>query len=213
VAAPATPLPELASVYWRHRTDERELRRAERLWTLTTVAHTVPFIGVAVALMVLQPLAAPVAAMSIAQAWIIPALYAARGANVLRPKPRGDEAAERVAAGLLADLVGHAARDVHARTGLVVERGELGVWLVGEAGAVLVRPGARHVHCYCVRVAEADLPAGDRIAHLLLALRSDEAGFATVANRAFTGAPWRLRRRLRGPLRVALDEARVAARA
>jgi hypothetical protein len=212
VAAPATPLPELASVYWRRRTDERELRRAERLWTLTTVAHTVPFIGVAAALMALQPLAAPVAAMSIAQAWIIPALYAARGANVLRGKPRGDEAAERVAAGLLGDLVGHAARDMHARTGLVVERGALGVWLVGEAGAVLVRPGARHVHCYCVRVAEADLPAGDRIAHLLLALRSDEAGFATVANRAFTGAPWRLRRRLRGPLRAALDEARAAAR-
>jgi hypothetical protein len=213
MAAPTTPLPELAAVYWRPRTDERELGRAERLWTLTTVAHTIPFLGVAAALLALQPLAAPVAAMSLAQAWIIPALYAQRGANVLRSKPRMDHAAERVALGLLGDLVGHVPRDLHARTGVVLERGALGVWLVGEAGAVLVRPGGRRVHCYCVRVTEADLPSADRIAHLLLALRADEAGFATVANRAFTGAPWRLRRRLAGDARPALDAARAAARA
>jgi hypothetical protein len=205
VSAPATPLPELAAVYWRPRTDERELRRAERLWMLTTVAHSIPFLGVAVALMVLQPLSAPVAAMSIAQAWIIPALYAQRGANVLRPKRRGHDGAERVALGLLGDLVGHAARDLHARTGIVMERGSLGTWLVGEAGAVLVRPGGRRVHCYCVQVKQPDLPSGDRIAHLLLALRADEHGFATVANRAFTGARWRLRRRLPANVRPGLD--------
>jgi hypothetical protein len=212
VAAPATPLPELVSVYWRRRTDERELRRAERLWTLTAVAHTIPFVGVAAALMALQPLAAPVAAMSLAQAWIIPALYAARGANVLRPKAKGDAAAERASLGLLGDLVGHPARELHARTGVVLERGAFGTWLVGEAGAVLVRPGGHRVHCYCVRVTDPELPSGDRIAHLLLALRADEAGFATVANRAFTGAPWRLRRRLARDLRPALDEARAGAR-
>ena len=131
MSAPATPLPELASVYWRPRTDERELRRAERLWMLTTAAHCVPLVGVAVVLMVLQPLAAPVAAMSLAQAWIIPALYAQRGANVLRPKKRTRDGAERVAVGLLGDLVGHAQRELHSRTGLVVERGSLGAWLVG----------------------------------------------------------------------------------
>jgi hypothetical protein len=212
MAAPATPLPELAGVYWRPRTDERELHRAERLWMLTTVAHSIPFLGVAAALMALQPLAAPVAAMSLAQAWIIPALYAQRGANVLRRKPKAGEVAERAALGLLGDLVGHAARDLHASTGVILERGALGAWLVGEAGAVLVRPGGRRVHCYCVRVTDPDLPSGDRIAHLLLALRADEAGFATVANRAFTGAPWRLRRRLSRALRPALDAARAAAR-
>jgi hypothetical protein len=212
VSAPATPLPEVAAVYWRPRTDERELRRAERLWWLTTVAHSVPFIGVAAALMALQPLAAPVAAMSLTQAWIIPALYAQRGANVLRAKAKGDDAAEAAALGLLGDLVGHAARELHARTGLILENGSLGTWLVGEAGAVLLRPGARRVHCYCVRVTDKDLPSGDRIAHLLLALRADESGFATVANRAFTGAPWRLRRRLPRELRPALDAARAAAR-
>ena len=40
------------------------------------------------------------------------------------------------------------------------------------------------------------LPSSDRIAHLLLALREDEEGFATVANHAFAGARWRVRRRL-----------------
>ncbi len=73
------------------------------------------------------------------------------------------------------------------------------MWLVGEAGALLVRPGGRRVYCYCVRVPDPELPSGDRIAHLLLALRTDESGFATVANLAFSGARWRLRRRLARP--------------
>ena len=51
----------------------------------------------------------------------------------------------------------------------------------------------------------ARLPSGDRVAHLLLALRSDEEGFATVANLAFSGARWRVRRRLPRRQRVALD--------
>ena len=51
------------------------------------------------------------------------------------------------------------------------------------------------MHCFCVRVGEAGRSAaGDRVAHLLLALREDEEGFATVANRNFSGASWRLRR-------------------
>jgi hypothetical protein len=54
---------------------------------------------------------------------------------------------------------------------------------------------------------DGELPSGDRIAHLLLALRADEQGFATVANLAFAGARWRLRRRLAAPLRPALDRA------
>ena len=116
--------------------------------------------------------------------------------------------------GLLGDLVGHEARDLHAQTGLVLERGELGVWLVGPAGALLVRPGGRRVHCYCVRVElTPTCRRGDRIAHLLLALRSDERGFATVANLAFSGARWRVRRRLHASVRPALDAAARSARA
>jgi len=117
-----------------------------------------------------------------------------------------------VSVGLLGDLVGHEARVLHARTGLVLERGALGVWLVGPAGALLVRPGGRRVHCYCVRVNDPELPTGDRIAHLLLALRTDEAGFATVANLAFSGGRRRVRRRLAPRMRPALDAAGVAAR-
>ena len=69
------------------------------------------------------------------------------------------------------------------------------------------------MHCYCVRVNDPELPTGDRIAHLLLALRADEHGFATVANLAFSGATWRVRRRLHVGQRPALDAGTGAARA
>ncbi len=200
-------LPELGGVHWRRLVDETELRRSARRWTLCTAAHTVPFVGAAAGLMALQPLSAPVAVMALAHAWVIPELYARRGANVVRPRPRAAAAAEARALGLLGDLVDHRARDLYRETGLLLERGRLGVWLVGEAGALLVPPGGRRVHCYCVRVTDPDLPAGDRVAHLLLALRADERGFATVANLAFAGARWRVRRRLDPPMRPALAAA------
>jgi hypothetical protein len=63
-----------------------------------------------------------------------------------------------------------------------------------------------------VKVTQPGLPTGDQISHLLLALREDESGFATVANLAFAGAPWRLRRRVgprvREALTVAVGESR-----
>jgi hypothetical protein len=212
VAGPGEVLPELAAVHWRPRVDERRLARTASLWTLTTVAHVVPFVGAAVLLVALQPLALPVALACIAHAWIIPELYAQRGANVVRPKPsRAEAGAERRSVGFLGDLVGHRARELHARTGLVLERGRFGVWLVAPAGALLVRPSGRRVYCYCVGVPDPTLPSGDRIAHLLLALRADERGFATVANLAFCGARWRVRRRLTDEQRPALEEARRVA--
>ncbi len=203
-------LPELGAVRWRRLVDEVELGRAGRRWTACTVGHTVPFVGAAVGLMALQPLSAPVAVMALAHAWVIPELYARRGANVVRPRPRTDAAAEERALGLLGDLVDHRARELFTSTGLVLERGRLGIWLVGEAGALLVRRGGRRVHCYCVRVNEQNLPSADRVAHLLLALRADERGFATVANLAFAGAGWRVRRRLDPAMRPALALARTA---
>ena len=210
----AEGLPELAGVHWRPLVDERRLRRTAALWTATTTAHVVPFIGAGAVLFAVQPLALPVTLASFAHAWVIPELYAHRGANVVRPKaPRAGARAERMSVGLLGDLIGHEARDLHARTGLVLERAALGVWLIGPAGALLVRPGGHRVHCYCVRVTDPELPSGDRIAHLLLALRTDERGFATVANLAFSGARWRLRRRLDKRVRPALDAAADAARA
>jgi hypothetical protein len=205
-------LPELASVPWRPRVDDARLTRAGRLWTGYTAAHTIPFIGAAIGLVLIEPLSAPVAAISLAHAWVIPEFYAQRGAIVVRPKRKADAAAESRALGLLGDLVDHEARDLHAKTGLILERGKLGVWLVAEAGALLVRPGGRRVGCYCVRVPDPDLPSGDRTAHLLLALRADEQGFATVANLAFSGARWRVRRRLDKRMRPALAAAAQAAR-
>jgi len=171
------------------------------------VAHASPFVAAAVALAAIQPLTIPLGLILLAHAWAIPELYAARGARVVRPRPGPDGDAERVALGLLGDLVGHQARELHARTGLLMERGGLGVWLLGEAGALLVRPGGRRVDCYCVHVPDPELPSADRIAHLLLALREDESGFATVANLAFAGASWRVRRRLGPPAREAVRAA------
>ena len=200
-------LPETAAVYWRPRVDERSLERRGRFWTLTTVAHTVPLCIAAAVLFLLEPLSAPVGAILLAHAWVIPELYAKRGANVLRRRPRRGAEAERTAVGLLGDLIGHEARELHGRTGLVLERGALGVWVVGEQGAVLVRPGGRRAFCWCVHVADPSLPSADRIAHLLLALRTDEQGFATVANLAFSGHRRRVRRRIPPALRPALDAA------
>jgi hypothetical protein len=201
-------LPELASVPWREPADAAWLRRWGRIWFAWTLLYTVPFIAAGGAMLVLAPIAAPVALVALAHAWVIPELYAFRGASVIRPKGARHEAAEPVAQGLLGDLLADEERRLQRRTGLALERGRLGTWLVGEAGALLVSPGGRRVHCFCVRVADPDLPPSDRIAHLLLALREDEQGFATVANHAFAGAPWRVRRRMPERARPALDAAR-----
>jgi len=205
-------LPEVAAVPWRPRTDPRWLRRWGRIWQAWTLLYTVPFLLAGIAMLWLAPIAAPVALVAVAHAWIIPELYAFRGASVVRPKGPRNESAEPVAQGLLGDLLSHDERELQRRTGLALERGGLGVWLLGEAGALLVTPGGRRVHCYCVRTTEPELPPSDRVAHLLLALRVDEQGFATVANHAFAGAPWRVRRRLPQTMRPGLDAARLAAR-
>jgi hypothetical protein len=205
-------LPETAAVYWRPRIDAARLQRIGRLWTLTTVAHVLPFVLAGAALIWLQPLSAPVALVCLAHAYVIPALYASRGANVMRPARRRDATSERTALGLLGDLVDHAERDLHAQTGVVLERGGLGTWLVGESGALLVRSGGRRVDCWCVGVPDPELPSADRIAHLLLALRTDAQGFATVANLAFSGSRRRVRARLRPEMRPALDAASGRAR-
>src|SRR4051812_15173941 len=170
VAESAAALSELAAVPWRPRATAESLRRRGLFWTGYTIAHVVPFIAAAIVLVALDPIAAPVAFACLAHAWIIPALYASRGANVVRPKRRrGGEAEERVAQGLLGDLLGHDARELQLKSGLAIEPGELGTWLVGEAGALLLSADGKRVHCFCVTVTDSELPPSDRIAHLLLA--------------------------------------------
>jgi hypothetical protein len=208
----AVGLPELARVHWRQRASEETIRRAGWRWTLCTAAHTVPLVATAGILAGLDPVTIPVGLILLAHAWAIPELYAARGARAALRRSPSDPPAEDVAAGLLGDLMGHQARELWQRTQLVLERGRLGAWLLSPSGAILVCHGSRRVHCYCVGVSDASLPPSDRTAHLLLALREDESGFATVANLVFAGAPWRLRRRLPPPAREALKQARLLAR-
>ena len=173
-------LPELAAVPWRAREDARALVRRRRMWAAWTFAHSAPFVGAAALLTALEPMSFPVALAALAHAWAIPELYAARGVNVVRPKGPVGVRAEAVAQGLLGDLLGHGPRDLQRRSGLALERGQLGTWLVAEAGALLVAPGGRTVHAYCVRATDRSLPPSDRIAHLLLALRTDEQGLSLI---------------------------------
>ena len=121
--------------------------------------------------------------------------------------------AEARSVGLLGDLVGHEARDLHARTGLVLERG---------APRRLARR-ARRARCSCGR-------GGRRVLLLLRAASTTRRcpaatasptccsrcaptrqGFATVANLAFTGARWRVRRRLAPARAPGARRRRVAA--
>jgi hypothetical protein len=202
---------------------EETLRRDGRRWTAWTVALVVAFTAPGIGLLLLSPWTLPVALGCFAHAWFVPWLQARRGARSVVPlggersgarRDRADAAAEGVALGLLGDLVGHRERDLLRSSGVALHRGRFGAWLVGERGALMVRPCGRRVDCWCVRVADTEsLPAADRVAHLLLALREDEAGFAMVGNLGFSGAAWRVRRGLPDSARPALACARELARA
>ena len=212
-------LAEAAALWWREGVSDRTLRRDERRWTAWTVWVVLVFALPGALLLYIELLAFPAAALCVAHAWAIPWLQAGRGARsapslgALQSEDEELGESDRVALGLLADLVGHRERDLLGRSGHAVQRRELGVWVLGEQGAFLVRPGGRRVDCWCVRIGEPDgLPPADRVAHLLLALREDEAGFATVANMNFSGAVWRVRGRLGERTRIALDAARKSAR-
>jgi hypothetical protein len=206
VSSYAGVLSEAAAMPWRRRASDRSLTREGRIWTLWSVGIIVTF-GLPAALLIwIEPLAAPISAIFLGHGIAVLHLQARRGARGVKPIAPGASGPERRAMGLLGDLLNHEARDLLSDTGLALQRGRLGAWLVGQEGAILVRPGGHRVHCFCVRVGEAgDLPAGDRVAHLLLALREDEEGFATVANRNFSGAAWRVRWQLPERSRSALD--------
>ncbi len=214
-------LAEAAAIPWRRRASDRTLRRDGRRWTIWSIGVVITFGAPTAALVAIEPLAAPAAAIFLAHGLAVLHIQAGRGARAVVPigsdrsEARQNDAepgAEEAALGLLGDLLGHEERELVARTGLALQRGRFGTWLVGEEGALMVRPGGHRVDCWCVRVSESgDLPAGDRVAHLLLALREDEEGFATVANFNFSGAPWRVRLRLPRRSRPALEQARSIA--
>jgi hypothetical protein len=205
-------LAEATAMPWRRRASERSLVREGRIWTLWSVGIVVTFGLPAAVLIWIEPLAFPVSAIFLGHGLAVLHLQARRGARGVKPLDGAAEGPDRTALGLLGDLVGHEERSLLAESGLALQQGRLGAWLIGQEGAILVRPGGHRVHCFCVRVGDgADLPSGDRVAHLLLALREDEEGFATVANGSFSGAPWRLRRQLPTGTRPALVRARSVA--
>ena len=212
-------LAEAARLSWRERASAATLRHDGRRWTLWTAGVVATFGAPSLLLVWLEPLMAPFAAVWAAHGYAVCRMQAGRAVRSVVPlgsrgREAGDARAERVALGLLGDLLGHEERELMLRSGLALERGAHGVWLVGERGALLVRAGGRRVDSLCVRVAEdGDLPAGDRVAHLLLALREDEDGFMTVANMNFSGAAWRCRRRMDASRREALGTAQKTLRA
>jgi hypothetical protein len=214
-------LVEARRLPWRQRATEATLRRDGRRWTLWTAGILVTFGAPAALVLALNRWLFPVALVLLAHAWLICRLQAGRAVTSVLPlgssrtgsAASADPAAERVALGLIGDLLGHRERELLQRTGFALQTGRLGIWLLGERGALLVRPDGSRIFSFCVRVGESeDLPGGDRVAHLLLALREDEEGFATVANLGFAGAVWRCRRRMTPQQRLALEAARTAAR-
>jgi hypothetical protein len=223
-AAAAQPgrLDEAVRLHWRADASPQTLRRDERLWTIWTAWIVFVFVAPGALLMAIEPLTCPAAAICFAHAWAIPWLQARRGARQVvaiggerSVASEGAVAAgpEAVALGLLGDLVGHCERELLRETGLVLQRGALGAWLIGEQGAFLVRSGGRRIDCWCVRVADlSELPAGDRVAHLLLALREDELGCVKVANLGFSGAAWRVRQGLDDSARAAITAAQRSLR-
>lgn len=214
-------LVEARRLHWREPTTEATLRRDEHRWTRWTIAIVLTFSVPSFVLLWLEPLTFPIALIWSAHGYAICRMQAGRGvrsivaigsARSAALISKSDAGAEGVALGLLGDLLDHSERELLRATGLALQRGRLGVWLVGEQGALLIRPRGRRVDSWCVRVGEQDdLPAGDRVAHLLLALREDELGFATVANLGFSGGLWRCRARMAEPQRGALAMARSAA--
>ncbi len=205
-------LAEAAAMPWRRRASERSLEKEGRIWTLWSVGVIVTF-GLPAALLVwIEPLAFPVSAIFLGHGLAVLHLQARRGARGVKPIGEGNSGRSVRRWGCSVTLSGTTRAICRARPGWRSSAGgsERGWW--ASEGAILVRPGGHRVHCFCVRVGEAgDLPPGDQVAHLLLALREDEEGFATVANRNFSGATWRLRRQLPERARPALQRARAAA--
>ena len=188
-------LPELGSVPWRARTDARWLRRWQRIWHAWTLLYTVPFVAAAVGMLWLDPITAPVALVAAAHAWIIPELYAARGATVAPP----EGAAPRACRAGRAGPARRPARPRRARAAASDRAGAASAasWASGSSARPAPcwsRPGGRCVHCFCVRATDARAAAvGPRRAPAAGAARGRgglrDGGQPRLRGRALAGAP------------------------
>ena len=120
----------------------------------------------------LNPLALPVALVCLAHSWVIPELYAQRGANVLRPRGAGARAAaRRTAAPGPSGARSACSATSSGTTPATCTRARASSsspvasapWIVGEAGAVLLHGRRRRAYCYCVKV-DPRLRGGERAA-------------------------------------------------
>jgi hypothetical protein len=126
-----------AALWWRESVSERTLRRDERRWTAWTTWVVLAFTLPGALLLYVEPLAFPAAALCFAHAWAIPWLQAGRGARSVgalgaaSAHGTGLSSSERVALGLLADLVGHRERELLERSGHALQRAS---WASGCSG-------------------------------------------------------------------------------
>src|SRR2546430_14745686 len=100
---PGARLPEAAEVWWRAPVDKRRLARIEWLSAAYTSVYVMPFFVLGAFLIVLEPLLATVSLLCLVHAWVIPELFAHRGARVLALDATGAD--DRAGKGLLADLL------------------------------------------------------------------------------------------------------------
>ena len=161
--------------------------------------------------MLLQPLAAAGGDRLLRARVVIPELYAQRGANSA-PAWQGSERA-RAAFGWTARRPRrHEARELHARTGLVLEPGRLGGVAVGEAAPSCCTAADARPSATAIKVDGRALAATggaterDRIATPLLALRETSRALRPSRTQ-LAGARWRLRRRMRGGGEICADVA------
>ncbi|MDP9227581.1 MAG: hypothetical protein M3M99_00845, partial [Actinomycetota bacterium] len=77
------PLAEAASIPWRRRMGERALRREGRRWTLWSAGVVATFGAPTAALLAIEPLAAPAAAIFLAHGLAVLHIQAGRGARAV----------------------------------------------------------------------------------------------------------------------------------
>ena len=145
---------------WRAPVDARALRARGRLWTLSTAAHSVPF--VATAGRARRDRAAAGAgrrrSRSCTRGRSPSSTPTAAPRSCARPRRRDAARRAHRARAARRPRRPRGARAARPHRPGARSAGGSASWLVGEAGALLVRPGGRRVHCWCVRVDDPRCP-------------------------------------------------------